>query len=47
MQVCYLLRIGLSGVQIRNLTALSRATVWRWVKKYDWVLTLDDEHPGS
>ena len=43
MQVCYLLRIGLSGIQIRNLTALSRATVWRWVKKYDWVLTLDEE----
>ena len=43
MQVCYLLRIGLSNIQIRNLTTLSRATVWRWVKKYDWVLTFDDE----
>ena len=37
-QVCYLMRIGLSNSQIQNMTDLSRATVWRWVKKYDWVL---------
>jgi len=37
-QVCYLMRIGLSNPQIQNMTDLSRATVWRWVKKYDWVL---------
>ena len=37
-QVCYLMRIGLSNPQIQNMTNLSRATVWRWVKKYDWVL---------
>ena len=37
-QVCYLMRIGLSNPQIQNMTDLSRATVWRWVKKYEWVL---------
>ncbi len=37
-QVCYLMRIGLSNPQIQNMTNLSRATVWRWVKKYEWVL---------
>lgn len=38
MQVCYLIRIGLSKPQIQNMTNLSRVTVWRWVKKYDWVV---------
>ena len=37
-QVCYLMRIGLTNSQIHNMTNLSRATVWRWVKKYDWVI---------
>ena len=37
MQVCYLMRIGLSKTQIQNMTNLSRSTVWRWVKKYGWV----------
>lgn len=41
MQVCYLIRIGLSNTQIQNMTDLSRVTIWRWVKKYDWVLTPD------
>ena len=36
-QVCYLMRIGLSKPEIQNMTNLSRSTVWRWVKKYDWV----------
>ena len=44
MQVCYLMRIGLSNPQIQGMTDLSRVTVWRWVKKFDWVLTNDDEH---
>lgn len=43
MQVCYLMRIGLSKPQIQNITNLSRVTVWRWSKKFDWVLTSDDE----
>ena len=42
MQVCYLLRIGLSKPQIQGLTNLSRVTIWRWAKKYNWVLTADD-----
>lgn len=43
MQVCYLMRIGLAKPQIQNITNLSRVTVWRWSKKFDWVLTRDDE----
>ena len=38
MQVCYLIRIGRSKPQIQNMTNLSRVTVWRWVKKYNWVV---------
>ena len=37
IQFCYLLRIGLSNVQIKNITNLSRVTVWRWMKKFEWV----------
>ena len=37
MQVCYLLRIGMSNAQIQNITGISRATVWRWAKKFEWV----------
>lgn len=36
IQFCYLLRIGLSNVQIKNATNLSRVTVWRWMKKFEW-----------
>ena len=41
-QVCYLMCIGLTNSQIHNMTNLSRATVWRWVKNYDWVLEMED-----
>ena len=37
-QVCYLLSIGLTNTQIENLTDIPHVTVWRWVKKFDWVL---------
>ena len=47
MQVCYLMRIGLSNPQIQGMTNLSRVTVWRWVKKFDWVLTNDDESSNA
>ena len=47
MQVCYLMRAGLSKSQIQNMTNLSRVTIWRWVKKYDWVMTPDDEAEGT
>lgn len=42
IQVLYLLRIGLSKHQIMNITNLARVTVWRWEKKFDWVLTSED-----
>lgn len=38
LQVCYLMRIGLSKAQIQSMTNLSRVTVWRWVKKFSWIL---------
>ena len=38
MQFCYLLHMGFSKPKIQNITDLSRVTVWRWEKKYDWVL---------
>lgn len=47
MQVCYLMRIGLSKSQIQNITDLSRVTVWRWVKKYDWILIPDSDAEKS
>lgn len=40
MQVCHLMRIGLSKPQIQNMTNLSRVTIWRWTKKYEWILGL-------
>lgn len=43
MQVCYLMRVGFSKPQIQNLTGLSRVTVWRWDKKYDWIAELLSE----
>ena len=41
MQVCYLMRIGLSTSQIYNMVDLSRTTIWRWVKKYKWLTNSD------
>lgn len=37
-QVCYLMTIGLTNTQIENLTNIPHVTVWRWVKKFDWVV---------
>ena len=42
MQVLYLIRIGLSKQQIINMTDLARVTIWRWEKKFDWVLTSEE-----
>lgn len=39
LQFCYLMKIGLSNTQIKNLTELPRTTVWRWTKKYEWIVT--------
>ena len=44
MQVCYLMRIGMSPKQIQGITNLSRVTVWRWTKKFDWVFTSDESN---
>ena len=41
------MRIGLSKPQIQNMTNLSRVTIWRWVKKFDWVLTNDDDNDAA
>ena len=41
-RVCHLMRIGLSKPQIQNMTNLARVTIWRWAKKYDWVITSED-----
>lgn len=43
MQVCYLMRVGFSKPQIQNLTGLSRVTVWRWDKRFDWIAELLSE----
>ena len=42
MQVLYLIRIGLSKQQIINMTDIARVTIWRWEKKFEWVLTSDE-----
>ena len=47
MQVCYLMLIGLSKPQIQNMTNLSRVTIWRWAKKFDWVLTTNAENDNN
>ena len=40
LRVCYLLKAGLSNTQILNLiTDASRATTWRWIKKYNTLLS--------
>lgn len=40
LRVCYLLKAGLSNTQILNLiTNASRATTWRWIKKYNTLLS--------
>ena len=40
LRVCYLLKAGLSNTQIQNLiTDASRATIWRWIKRYNTLLS--------
>ena len=41
-QVCYLLSIGLTNAQIENLTDIPHVTVWRWVKKFNWICNNDE-----
>ena len=37
MQVCYLMRVGLSNPQIKNVTDVPRTTIWRWTNTYKWI----------
>ncbi len=40
LRVCYLLKAGLSNTQIQNLiTDASRATIWRWIRRYNTLLS--------
>lgn len=39
IQVCYLMRIGLSNPQIQNVTGLPRATIWRWTKRHEIIMS--------
>ena len=40
LRVCYLLKAGLSNTQILNLiTDASRATIWRWIRRYNTLLS--------
>lgn len=36
IQLCYLMRIGLTKPQIQNITNIPHVTVWRWTKKFSW-----------
>ena len=38
LRICHLMRIGMTNPQIERLTDIPKVTVWRWVKKYEWVL---------
>ena len=37
MQMCYLMRIRLTGPQINNVVDISRTTVWRWTNANKWI----------
>jgi hypothetical protein len=41
LRVCYLLKIGLSGPQIVNLTDYPRQTVWDRIKRVEKVITFN------
>lgn len=43
MRFCYLLQIGLTNGEIENLLDVSRGTIWRWRKAYDWASHLSGE----
>jgi hypothetical protein len=42
LRVCYLLKIGLTGPQIVNLTGYPRQTVWVRIKRIEAVLSIKD-----
>lgn len=39
---CELMRVGITNPQIQVLMDMPKATVWRWAKRYDWII--DPEH---
>lgn len=36
MKFCYLVHIGLTNGEIENLLDVSRGTIWRWRKTFEW-----------
>ncbi len=40
---CELMRVGISNPQIQTLMDMPKATVWRWAKKYDWVISAKND----
>ena len=45
MQVYYLMRIGLTAPQINNIVDVSRSTIWRWLKKNEWIYKINEGEP--
>lgn len=40
LRVCYLLKAGFTNTEIQNLfNEVSRATIWRWIKKFETLLS--------
>lgn len=39
-QICYLMRAGFTPAQIQNMIGLSRTTMWRCTKKYEWIYSI-------
>lgn len=39
-QICYLMRAGFTPTQIQNMIGLSRTTMWRCTKKYEWIYSI-------
>lgn len=37
MQVIYLMKIGFTNPQIKNVTDIPRTTIWRWANSYKWI----------
>lgn len=37
IKVFYLMRIGLTNPQIKNVTDLPRTTIWRWTNSQKWI----------
>lgn len=40
---CELMRVGITNPQIQVLMDMPKATVWRWAKRYEWILAQEHE----